>query len=130
MKEGTTRAISLASFTQLAGMLVAVGLAVTPAQADTFEFASPPSTQTNMIYRVNTATGEVGGCYYATGGTIGMTGCYGSGEGAGPQPPGSYHLISTRMPTEGGVFRVDHVSGQMSVCYVNNNMVVCTAPAK
>jgi hypothetical protein len=115
---------------QLAGTLLAVGLALSPAHAQTFEFKSAPSTASNTIYRVNTVTGEMGACAYGTGGAIGITQCYPAGEGGGIQPPGSYHLIGSNMATEQGLYRVNQVTGEMSVCYVSNSTVVCTAAAK
>jgi len=62
--------------------------------------------------------------------TIGVTLCYQPGEGAGPQAPGEYALVASRHEREGGVFRVDLRTGAMSICYVLNDLVVCTPPAK
>jgi hypothetical protein len=62
--------------------------------------------------------------------SIGVTLCYPPGEGAGPQAPSEYSLIASRHEREGGIFRIDVRAGAMSVCYVLNEAVVCTPPAK
>ena len=49
-----------------------------------------------------------------------------SGEGAGPQAPGEYGLVASRHEREGGVFRVNFRTGEMSICYVFEEKVVCT----
>ena len=55
-----------------------------------------------------------------------MTLCFGAGEGAGPQMPGEYGLVASRHEREGGVFRVNFRTGDMSICYVFDERVVCT----
>jgi hypothetical protein len=62
--------------------------------------------------------------------SVGVTLCYASGEGAGPQAPSEYSLIASRHEREGGIFRIDMRTGLMSICYVMNDAVVCTPPAK
>jgi hypothetical protein len=57
---------------------------------------------------------------------VGATLCFGGGEGAGPQPPGEYGLVASRHEREGGVFRVNYRTGEMSICYVFDEKVVCT----
>jgi len=84
------------------------------AQAAPYEFLAAPETDLNRVYRLDKATGEIGACQY----------------GAGPQPPGDYGLVASRHEKEGGVFRVDQLTGAMSICYVLNEAVVCTPPAK
>ena len=60
-----------------------------------------------------------------------MTLCYPSGEGAKAGPAGEYALVASRHTGEAGVFRVDMLTGFMSICFVfNESSVVCTAPAK
>ena len=94
-----------------------------------YEFAAPPATNADLIYRVDRATGEVGACVFsAKGPTIGSTVCFPAGEGAGPTPSGDYGLISSNLATASGIFRVNRNTGEMSVCYVLNERVVCTAP--
>lgn len=105
-------------------------LLTTGAQAATYEFLAAPETDLNRVYRLDKATGEIGACQYGESGSVGMTLCYPPGEGAGPQPPGDYGLVASRHEKEGGVFRVDQLTGAMSICYVLNEAVVCTPPAK
>jgi len=72
--------------------LAGLGLAGAPcALATTYDFVPAPQTDLNRIYRIDRVTGEVSSCQYGLQeGTIGVTLCFGSGEGAGPQPPGEY----------------------------------------
>jgi hypothetical protein len=101
------------------------------ALASGYEFLAAPEKDLNRIYRLDKATGEVGACQYGLKeGTIGVTLCYEPGEGAGPQAPSDYALVASSHEREGGVFRVDLRTGMMSICYVLNNAVVCTPPAK
>lgn len=101
------------------------------ALAGAYEFLAAPQTNLNRIYRLDKATGEVGACQYGLKeGTIGVTICYPSGEGAGAQTPGEYALVSSRHEQEAGVFRVDQRSGGVAICYVYNEAVVCTPPGK
>jgi hypothetical protein len=96
-----------------------------------YEFAAPPSTNADVMYRVDRATGEVGACVFsAKGPTIGSTICFPAGDGAGPQPRGDYGLISSNLATANGLFRVNRQTGEISVCYVLNERVVCTAPLR
>ncbi len=114
----------------VAGSLVLSGV-TSRASAASYEFLAAPETDLNRIYRLDRATGEVGACQYALEeGTAGVTLCYPPGEGAGPQVPGEYTLVSSRHEREGGIFRVDLRTGMMAVCYVLNDSVVCTPQAK
>src|SRR5919112_6059089 len=98
-----------------------------PALAAPYDFVPAPQTDLNRIYRIDRVTGEVSSCQYGLQeGTIGVTLCFGPGEGAGPQPPGEYALIASRHEREGGVFRVNYRTGDMSICYVYEEKVVCT----
>ncbi|MBF9232114.1 hypothetical protein [Microvirga alba] len=102
------------------------GLAV-PAVAATYDFVPAPQTDLNRIYRIDRITGEVSSCQYGLQeGTIGVTLCFSSGEGAGPQAPGEFGLVASRHEREGGVFRVNYRTGDMSICYVFDEKVVCT----
>ena len=95
--------------------------------AASYEFVPAPQTDLNRIYRVDKYSGEVSSCQYGLQeGSVGVTLCFGAGEGAGPQPPGEYGIVSSRHEREGGVFRVNHRTGEMSVCYVFDEKVVCT----
>jgi hypothetical protein len=86
-----------------------------------YEFAVPPATNSDVVYRVDRSTGEVGACVFsAKGPTIGSTICFLAGEGAGPQPAGDYGLIPSNSATASGLFRVNRNTGEMSVCYVFN----------
>ncbi len=105
--------------------------AVPPAAAASYEFLAAPETDLNRVYRLDKATGEMGACQYGLSeGTIGVTLCYPPGDGGGPQSQSEYALIASRHDREGGVFRVDVRTGTMSICYVLNETVVCTPPAK
>ncbi len=112
-----------------AGLLLALG--VSQAAAANFEFLAAPETDLNRVYRLDKATGEVGACQYGLKeGGVGVTLCYAPGEGAGAQASSEYALVSSRHEREGGVFRVDLRTGMMSICYVLNDLVVCTPQAK
>jgi hypothetical protein len=101
------------------------------AMAANYEFLAAPETDLNRVYRLDRATGEIGACQYGLKeASIGVTLCYPPGEGAGPQAPSEYSLVSSRHEREGGVFRVDLRTGMMSICYVLNDAVVCTPPAR
>ena len=98
-----------------------------PVLAAPYDFVPAPQTDLNRIYRVDKYSGEVSSCQYGLQeGSVGVTLCFGAGEGAGPQPPGEYGIVSSRHEREGGVFRVNHRTGEMSVCYVFDEKVVCT----
>jgi len=119
-----TRAL-LASFATLA--------AGGGALAGAYEFLAAPQTDLNRVFRLDKTTGEVGACQYGLkeGTPIGVTLCYPPGEGAKAGPPSEFALISSHHTQEGGVFRVDLKTGQMSICYVyNESSVACTTPAK
>jgi hypothetical protein len=112
---------------------LAAGVSAAPfaALASNFEFLAAPEIELNIIYRVDKATGEVGACQYGDKeGTIGVTLCYPSGQGAKGQTPSAYGLIASRHEREAGVFRVDYRTGAMSICYVLKQEVVCTPPAR
>ena len=115
-----------------AGCAAALILASTlGASAASYEFLAAPETDLNRVYRLDKATGEMGACQYGlVEKTVGVTLCYPLGEGAGPQSQSEYALIASRHDREGGVFRVDVRTGTMSICYVLNEAVVCTPPAK
>lgn len=106
------------------------GILTAPALAATFDFVPAPQTDLNRIYRIDRITGEVSSCQYGLQeGTIGVTLCFTPGEGAGPQAPGEYGLVASRHEREGGVFRVNYRTGEMSICYVFDERVVCTPQA-
>jgi hypothetical protein len=118
------------------GFLLALGWAAfaaaasSPATAAPYDFVPAPQTDLNRIYRIDRVTGEVSSCQYGLQeNSVGVTLCFGAGEGAGPQAPGEYGLVSSRHEREGGVFRVNYRTGEMSVCYVFDERVVCTPQA-
>ena len=114
-----------------AAVLVTLAVVATPAWAGQFDFLPAPQTDLNRIYRVDRFTGEVVACQYGQKeGSIGVTICFPSGEGAGRQDPSEYGLIASRHEHEAGVFRVDYRSGVVSICYVFDDKVVCTPPDK
>src|SRR5215207_8237589 len=107
--------------------VLALGGLSGPALAASYDFVPAPQTDLNRIYRIDRITGEVSSCQYGLQeGTVGATLCFGGGEGAGPQPPGEYGLVASRHEREGGVFRVNYRTGEMSICYVFDEKVVCT----
>src|ERR1700732_3607932 len=109
----------------------AVIAAAQGARAANYEFLAAPETDLNRVYRLDRATGEIGACQYGLKeASVGVTLCYSSGGGGGPQAPSEYSLIASRHEREGGIFRIDMRTGLMSVCYVMNDAVVCTPPAK
>ena len=115
----------------LLGLALAVAASVAARAAASYEFLAAPETDLNRVYRLDRATGEIGACQYGLKeGTVGVTLCYPPGEGAGPQGSSEYSLVASRHEREGGIFRVDLRAGTMSICYVLNEAVVCTPPAK
>lgn len=97
------------------------------ASAASFDFAPAPQTDLNRVYRVDRLTGEVTSCQYGLReGTVGVTLCFGAGDGAGPQAAGEYALVASRHVREAGIFRVNGRTGEMSICYVLEDQVVCT----
>ncbi|MGO4173696.1 hypothetical protein [Bosea sp. TAF32] len=113
---------------------LALGLALPcalPALAGPFEFAPAPQTDLNRVYRIDKATGEVGACQFQLKeGGVGLTVCFPTGEGAGPQAPSDYALMPSRHEREGGIFRVNIRTGEMSICYVFDDKTVCTPQTK
>lgn len=114
------------------GPLVATALlAPVAAVAGNYDFAPAPQIDLNRIYRVESVTGEMGACQYGLKeGSVGVTLCYGPGEGGGAQTPGNYRLLTSRHEREGGVFRINDRTGEMSICYVFSEKVVCTPQAR
>ena len=71
------------------------------ASASNFDFLAAPEIELNIIYRVDKVTGEVGACQYGDKeGTIGVTLCYPSGQGAKAQTPSAYTLVASRHERE------------------------------
>ena len=118
----------------LARVLVGVtAFAAVPAHAaGNYDFLAAPQIDLNRIFRLDRSTGEIGACQYGlkTGATVGVTLCYPPGQGAGPQGSSDYALVASHHEQEAGVWRVDQRTGTMSICYVLNEAVVCTPPAK
>jgi hypothetical protein len=101
-----------------------------PVLAAPYDFVPAPQTDLNRIYRIDRLTGEISSCQYGLQeGTVGVTLCFGPGEGGGAQAPGEYGLVASRHEREGGVFRVNYRTGEMSICYVFEEKVVCTPQA-
>jgi hypothetical protein len=104
-----------------------LGALASPVLAAPYDFVPAPQNDLNRIYRIDRVTGEVTSCQYGLQeGTIGVTLCFSGGEGAGAQTPGEYGLVASRHEREGGVFRVNYRTGEMSICYVFDERVVCT----
>ncbi|MEW6436079.1 MAG: hypothetical protein AB1508_02790 [Pseudomonadota bacterium] len=120
------------AFSSCAIAVLSLSLGSGGALAASYDFLAAPERDLNRVYRLDRATGEIGACQYGLkeGAAVGITLCYEPGEGAGPQPAGDYALVASSHEREGGVFRVDRRTGMMSICYVLNDKVVCTPPAK
>ena len=119
-------------FLERVALILAFSLAASASwAAGSYEFVAAPATDLNRVYRVDRSTGEMGACQYGLQeGTIGVTICYPAGEGGGAQAPGDYSILASRHDRESGVFRVNLRTGEMSNCYVLEEKVVCTPPAK
>ncbi|MEN3930468.1 hypothetical protein WJT86_05240 [Microvirga sp. W0021] len=123
---------------KFSGYILGMAILACPASvlAANYEFVPAPQIDLNRMYRIDKVTGEVSACQYGVNtradGAVGVTLCYQVGEGAGPQTPGEYGLVATRHVKDGGIFRVNYRTGQMSVCYVfegsEPQKVVCTPP--
>ena len=112
-------------------IFAAMSVVAGQAQAQQFQFAPSPQTDLNRVYRMDRQTGEMGACQYGLKeNAVGVTLCFASGDGAGPQEASEYALVPSRHEREGGIFRVDHKSGAMSICYVHEEKVVCTPAAR
>ena len=116
-------------------ILLAAPVQIVAAEAaGNFDFVAAPDTELNRMYRLDKATGEVGACQFGikdgTKSPVGVTLCYATGEGAGPQGSSDYALLASHHSQEGGVWRVDLRTGTMSICYVLADSVVCTPPSK
>jgi len=115
--------------------------------AGTFQFLAAPGIDVNLLYRLDSLTGEVTVCQYGiapgdagtTNARFGVTFCHPAGSGATKQEPGEYALIASRHEREAGVFRVDLRSGAVSNCFlhigkegekITEDFVVCTPSAK
>ena len=113
-----------------AGLFLSAALPV--AAAGNYDFLAAPQIDLNRIFRLDKTTGEVGACQFGLkdGSPVGVTLCYPPGHGAGPQGSSDYALVASRHEHEAGAWRVDLRTGMMSICYVLDDAVVCTPPAK
>ena len=128
------------SFTHvLLGTFLAIFLAISSGQAEAqsrkqYDFMAPPSGETNRLYRVNIYTGEMAMCWYSkpVGSERGITDCRRAGPGAGPQRRGLYKLKASNVPSELGIFRVNELTGEMSICWHSKKTgtVTCTEQAR
>jgi hypothetical protein len=118
------RLVAFASLAAIFGTSIAQSASI-------YEFVPAPQVDLNRVYRIDRVTGELAACQYGLKeGTLGVTLCYPAGEGAGPQAPGEYSLVASKHQAEGGVFRVNERTGEMSICYVYADKVVCTPPSR
>jgi hypothetical protein len=113
---------------------MALGLFMLPAAGAVageglYEFEIPTSPESNAIYRLNSATGEINICYWAKveGNSVGKIECGAAGQNAGPQRPGVYGALRSPYKTETGVFRFDKLSGKVWLCFLDNGKTVCAA---
>ncbi|MEJ1158226.1 hypothetical protein [Prosthecomicrobium sp. N25] len=115
-----------------ARLVLAAALALAaplPAAAE-FLFVSPSADKQNRVYWVDRFTGSVGACQYQTsGGPNGSMLCFPPGEGAQAMPSGDYDLKASTWKDEWGVFRLNRLTGEMSLCFVREDKVVCTPQA-
>ena len=132
-------------------LVLALALSPAEALADRYEFLAAPQINLSLVYRLDKLTGDVIACKFALNpnktevepGAYGVTLCYRGGDGATKQEPGEYGLVATRHEQEGGVFRVDYLTGSLSICYlyfqrekqgdreiIADQYVVCTPPVK
>jgi hypothetical protein len=111
---------------------LSLGTGQARSQSGDYVFAAAPTVEVNRVYRVHRYTGEMGACQYGLkDGTVGVTLCYGAGDGGGTQTePGEYDLIGSKHEKESGIFRINRHTGSMSICYVLDDKVVCTPGAK
>ncbi|MGL5363499.1 MAG: hypothetical protein ACRDBH_11495 [Bosea sp. (in: a-proteobacteria)] len=110
---------------------LALAFTASPVLAGAYDFVPAPQNDLNRIYRIEKATGEVAACQYGLKeGSVGLTLCFPAGEGAGAQTVGQYTLVASKHEREGGIFRVNQMTGEMSICYVFEDKVVCTPPAR
>jgi hypothetical protein len=111
-----------------AGLALAAALVALPAPASAeFSFATPSAKNQNRVYWVDRFTGTVGACQYQTaGGQHGSMLCFAPGDGAQSMPSGDYELKSSNWDTEWGIFRLNKATGEMSLCFVKEDKVVCT----
>lgn len=128
MENALMRRMCFSQQFSVVAVLAVLAVSAGEARADDYIFAPAPTVEVNRIYRVNRYTGEMGACQYAIkDGTVGVTLCYGAGEGASAQSaPGDFDLVGSRHERESGIFRVNHRTGEMSICYVLSEQVVCT----
>ena len=119
-----------------------------PASAGSYQFLAAPGIDVNLVYRLDTLSGEVTVCQYgiapgesaAEATKYGITFCHQAGSGATKLPEaGEFALIASRHEREAGVFRVDMRNGTVSNCFLHigkdgekvvEDFVVCTQPAK
>ncbi len=115
-----------------AALLAVILSPIAARAAGNYDFLAAPQIDLNRVFRLDKATGELAACQFGLkeGAPVGITLCYPPGQGAGPQGSSDYALVASRHEGEGGVFRVDLRTGTMSICYVLNETVVCTPPAK
>jgi hypothetical protein len=123
-------------------ILVALVILLAAAATQTFaqdvanyQWLPPPSRDYNLVYRVNVQTGEVKACWYSPEPQpVGRTDCTEVGKGAGPQGKGEFRLVSSNLSKETGVFRVNLLTGETSLCYrraeKSARETVCTPNAK
>lgn len=124
--------MSFAPSVRMAFTAIAVSLSTAATAAGNYDFLAAPQIDLNRIFRVDKTTGEVGACQFGLkeGSPVGVTLCYPPGQGAGPQGSSDYALVASRHEHEAGAWRVDLRTGMMSICYVLDDAVVCTPPAK
>lgn len=114
-----------------AAALVAAGIVagIGPAAAE-YIFASPSAKNQNRVYWLDRYTGTVGACQYQTkGGPVGSMLCFPPGEEAQNMPSGDYDLRPSNWDTEWGMFRLNRTTGEVSLCFVKDDRVVCTPQA-
>ncbi len=104
--------------------------AAAPVRAE-YIFSTPTAKNQNRVYWLDRYTGTVGACQYskAQGGPNGAMVCFAPDAGAKGQPNSDYDLLPSNWDSEWGMFRVNKASGEISLCLVQDDKVVCTPQA-
>jgi hypothetical protein len=107
-------------------VLLALAAGIGPARAD-YLFSTPRAKEQNRVYWLDRYTGTIGACEYQPKGTpLGSMNCLPPGDNAKGLPSGDYDLMPSNWDSEWGIFRVNRTTGEVSLCFVRDERVVCT----
>ncbi|MEM9320893.1 MAG: hypothetical protein AAGA70_18095 [Pseudomonadota bacterium] len=110
----TRTALALACVAATIGLPASAQDAAAPA----FQILAPPSTEWNIVFRLNRATGEVTGCAYVEDETGNATRCYPAVDHAQAGEAGPYVLAASHNPSVRSVYRLNERTGAISLCWV------------